>query len=77
MMFARMLLRAQQQSVLIMAHDVHWQGGCALWGKPLPVVYDPAVAAAAVDEAQLAAVLEFNATNPRTNWKKQKKEASS
>ncbi|WIA33419.1 hypothetical protein OEZ86_006553 [Tetradesmus obliquus] len=77
MMFARMLLRAQQQGVLIMAHDVHWQGSCALWGKPLPVVYDPAVAAAAVDEAQLAAVLEFNATNPRTNWKKQKKEANS
>jgi hypothetical protein len=72
-----MLLRAQQRGVLVMAHDVCWQGGKALWGKPLPVVYDPAVAAAAVDEEQLAAVLEFNQTNPRTHWKKQKKADSS
>jgi hypothetical protein len=76
-MFARMLLRAQQHGVLVMAHDVAWQGGKALWGKQLPVVYDPAVAAAAVDEEQLAAVLEFNQTNPRTHWKKQKKADSS
>jgi hypothetical protein len=73
MMFARMLLHAQQQGVLVMAHDVEWQGGRALWGKPLPVVFGAAVAAAAVDEQQLAAVLEFNANNPRMHWKKQKK----
>ncbi|KAF6261218.1 hypothetical protein COO60DRAFT_802466 [Scenedesmus sp. NREL 46B-D3] len=77
MMFARMLLRAQQQGVLVMAHDVHWQGGRALWGKALPVVYAPAVAAAGVDEEQLAAVLQFNQTNPGTHWKKQKKAGAS
>jgi hypothetical protein len=74
MMFARMLLRAQQQGVLVLAHDVHWQGRKALWGKPLPVEFNAAVAAAAVDEAELAAVLAFNQRNPRTHWKKQKKE---
>lgn len=40
-MFARMLHRAQQCGVLVMAHDVCWQGGQATWGRQLPVVYDP------------------------------------
>lgn len=39
MMFSRMLYRAQQQGVLVMAHDVHWEAGKAFWGKQLPVVY--------------------------------------
>lgn len=39
MMFARMLQRAQESGVLVMAHDVCWQGSKAVWGKQLPVVY--------------------------------------
>lgn len=70
-MFARMLKRAQQCGVLVVAHDICWRGGRAVWGKPLPVVYGQDIQAADVDEQQLQAVLEFNATNPRTHWKKQ------
>eukprot|EP00879_Flechtneria_rotunda_P019118 GHRR01020073.1.p1 GENE.GHRR01020073.1~~GHRR01020073.1.p1 ORF type:complete len:272 (+),score=98.11 GHRR01020073.1:780-1595(+) len=74
MVFARMVLRAQQAGVLVLAHDIVWQDGKAYWGRSLPVVYGPEVRAADVDEAHLEAVLHFNATNPRTRWKKAKKQ---
>jgi len=57
-----------------MAHDVHWQAGRCQWGKPLPVVFGAGVNGADVDEEHLQKVLEFNATNPRTHWKRQKKQ---
>ena len=45
------------------------QGGAAWWGRRLPVVYGAGVRAEDVDDAHLARVLEFNATDPRTHWK--------
>eukprot|EP00775_Hariotina_reticulata_P013447 gene13447-13573_t len=73
MLFAQMLHRAHQKGVLVIAHDVYWKAGQCQWGKPLPVVFGAGVNGADVDEQHLQKVLEFNATNPRTHWKRTKK----
>ncbi len=72
MLFANVLRRAEQQGVLVLAYDVQWCGGQAFLGKRLPVSYGDGVTGE-VDEEHLQLVLKFNATDPRTHWKKAKK----
>jgi Sugar fermentation stimulation protein RE domain len=75
-LFARVVARAEDAGVAVLAHDVVWdeQGG-AHWGKALPVVYGEGVRGTPVGEAELAAVLHFNATDPRTHWKRARKDS--
>ncbi|KIY93885.1 hypothetical protein MNEG_14078 [Monoraphidium neglectum] len=68
-MLARVLRRAEDAGVAVLAYSIDWEGGKAFWGRRLPVVYGADVSGADVDEAHLARVLEFNATDPRTHWK--------
>jgi hypothetical protein len=70
-LFANVLRRAEQAGVLVLAYDVRWSGpdGRAALGKRLPVRYGEGVTGE-VDEEHLALVLKFNATDPRTHWRK-------
>ncbi|KAI8469474.1 MAG: hypothetical protein J3K34DRAFT_522137 [Monoraphidium minutum] len=68
-LLAQVLKRAEAAGVALLAYSVEWEGGEARWGRRLPVVFGAGVDAD-VDEDHLSRVLEFNATDPRTHWKK-------
>lgn len=78
-LFAECLLRAQETGVAIVAHDVVWgragsssassaddatDSTCTA-GKSLPVVFDPSVRSADIDEKMLEACLAFSALGGR------------
>lgn len=67
--FARMLRKAEDSGVLVLAYAIDWQGGKASWGRRIPVTYGVGVSGDDVDESHLARILEFNATDPRTHYK--------
>jgi hypothetical protein len=64
----QVLRKAQLSGVQVLAYDVDWREGTAIWGKRLPVVFDPSVSGE-VDEEHLQRVLHFNATDPRSRWR--------
>ena len=61
--------------VKVLAHDVRWEGGQCFWGKPLPVRHGAGVTGE-FSAARLQEVLDFNANDPRKNWKAKKAAAA-
>ena len=59
MMFAQMLLRAQNKGVNIIAKEVIWTNGIGLAGRSLPISFDKSVTSN-IDEEHLLKVLLFN-----------------
>ena len=77
MLFAQMLLRAQEKGVLIIAKEVIWTSGTAISGRSLPIAFDISVTSD-IDEEHLQRVLIFNESgsgrSPSPSKKKLKKE---
>ena len=77
MLFAQMLLRAQERGVLIIAKEVIWSLGTAVSGRSLPVAFDKSVTSN-IDENHLSQVLLFNESgsgrSPSPSKKKMKEE---
>ena len=77
MLFAQMLLRAQERGVLIIAKEVIWTLGTAVSGRSLPVAFDKSVTSN-IDENHLSQVLLFNESgsgrSPSPSKKKMKEE---
>ena len=77
MLFAQMLLRAQERGVLIIAKEVIWTLGTAVSGRSLPIAFDSSVTSV-IDENHLSQVLLFNESgsgrSPSPSKKKLKKE---
>ena len=77
MLFAQMLLRAQERGVLIIAKEVIWTLGTAVSGRSLPIAFDSSVTSN-IDENHLSQVLLFNESgsgrSPSPSKKKLKKE---
>lgn len=70
-LFAQVLKKAEANGVQVLSYDVLWQQGKAFLGRRLPVEYGASVTGE-VDAERLAEVLDFNANDPRKNWKSKK-----